>query len=459
MNQKYSDVSAAVTKNGSEFKRKLTKSPFVRGLEYGNNHDGYWTYESMVLQLEDCIDVLSHTHPQFEYLFLFDHSNGHDRLQPQGLSISKISIKHGGKQPIMRDSLLTYNEFGPFHSSSSLLQPGMCQSMQFKATYSGPCYLNDEEKIARKLDVRLGKTREKDMIKHILIENLKAAGILNPTGTKKQLQEQSIRFGLPIKATKEVITEGQIGRQKGALQILFEKGWIDPDHIWEYTTEGKKESVSSIQTEEISEQPIDPTGCNFSIKALLLLQWDFISELTLLQFHGRNIGAIVDRSPKCHPEIAGEGIEYAQALSKFLYRRSPISEKQTKSKFLKLVAASTNHLTVLSIQRIRSCSKKARSYMKMYKTLGSVAVDDNLLNDKHSIMEGAIKIYCKLKREGKTHRSVSDRNVGDVNDIERSIPLDINTNTNSDNDKAVSNKNGHLKKELIKLLLDKMTCM
>ena len=95
----------------------------------------------------------------------------------------------------------------------------------------------------------------------------------------------------------------------------------------------------------------------------------------------------------------------------------------------------------------------------MYKALASVTVDDNLVNDKHSIMEGAIKIYCKLKREGKTHRSVSDRNVGDVNDIERCIPLDTNTNTNSDNDKAISNKNGHVKKELIKLLLDKMTCM
>ena len=67
MIQKYSDVSAAVTKNGSEFKPQLTKSPFVCELEYGNNHDGYWTYESMVLQLEDCIDVLSHTHPDFDY--------------------------------------------------------------------------------------------------------------------------------------------------------------------------------------------------------------------------------------------------------------------------------------------------------------------------------------------------------------------------------------------------------
>ena len=53
------------------------------------------------------IDVLNHTHPHFEFLFLFDHSNGHDRLRPEGLSTTKISMKHGGQQPIMRDSILT----------------------------------------------------------------------------------------------------------------------------------------------------------------------------------------------------------------------------------------------------------------------------------------------------------------------------------------------------------------
>ena len=51
---------------------------------------------------------------------------------------------------------------------------------------------------------------------------------------------------------------------------------------------------------------------------------------------------------------------------------------------------------------------------------------------------------------------MSDRNVGDVNEIERSIPLDINNTTQ---DSFVSNGNDHAKEELIGLLLDKMTCM
>jgi hypothetical protein len=39
-------------------------------------------------------------------------------------------------------------------------------------------------------------------------------------------------------------------------------------------------------------------------------QMDFIEEETLLQYHGRQLGVIIDRTPKCHPEMAGEGIEY-----------------------------------------------------------------------------------------------------------------------------------------------------
>jgi hypothetical protein len=46
----------------------------------------------MVLQLEDCIDCLQVLFPSYEYHFLFDHSNGHDRMQPEGLN-AKIIIK------------------------------------------------------------------------------------------------------------------------------------------------------------------------------------------------------------------------------------------------------------------------------------------------------------------------------------------------------------------------------
>jgi hypothetical protein len=45
----YVDEKSAKQKYGTSKKHMLTKSPFVRLLEYSSNNDGYWTYEAMVL--------------------------------------------------------------------------------------------------------------------------------------------------------------------------------------------------------------------------------------------------------------------------------------------------------------------------------------------------------------------------------------------------------------------------
>ena len=130
---------------------------------------------------------------------------------------------------------------------------------------------------------------------------------------------------------KEVISEGWVGKQKGALQILFERGWIDPMQIQQYTSDGMKETSSIQPNCNVGVTTlIDPTGCKFSIKSLMLLQKDFTNEVTLLQYHAGELGAIVDRSPKCHPEIAGEGIEYAWALSKFFIEDLPFLKKEQR---------------------------------------------------------------------------------------------------------------------------------
>ena len=115
--KKYSDTEAANARLGCSTKQDLTSTPFVRSLDYGANTNGYWSYDHMVVQFEDCIDVLQYLHPDFDFMFIFDHSNGHDRLQSDGLSISKINVKHGGKQPHMRSSELSSEHFGPFHNS------------------------------------------------------------------------------------------------------------------------------------------------------------------------------------------------------------------------------------------------------------------------------------------------------------------------------------------------------
>eukprot|EP00986_Skeletonema_menzelii_P015903 scaffold12932_cov97-Skeletonema_menzelii.AAC.1 len=48
--------------NGKTSKDFLKESPFAVMFDYGTNSEGYWTYDRMVLQLEDCIDVLDALH-------------------------------------------------------------------------------------------------------------------------------------------------------------------------------------------------------------------------------------------------------------------------------------------------------------------------------------------------------------------------------------------------------------
>ena len=92
---------------------------------------------------------------------------------------------------------------------------------------------------------------------------------------------------------------------------------------------------------------------------------DFLEEKTLLQYYGDQMGIIVDPTPKCHPELAGEGIEYAWGCAKGSYRRLPIKEKKSKQNFKKSVKKVLLE-EVLSTNRIRMFSRRARQYTLAY---------------------------------------------------------------------------------------------
>jgi hypothetical protein len=251
----------------------------------------------MVLQLEDCLDVLQVLFPTFDFVFLFDHSNGHDRMQPRGLNISKISKNYGGKQPLMRDSTIDDATcFGPYHDMTYPLQLNGKQVMTFTEEDKGPFYLTPEQREKRKYDICTGKMIEKYYVKSRLVEMLQEMNIKNPVGSFKQLQRQCTQLGLPIKYTEEKLAQGWANKAKGAFQVLYERGWIDPHNYKKYTEKGQVGDMGMVLEET-------------SINMLMKKQSDFLHELTLLQYYGQKLGVQVDRTPKCHPEMAGEGIE------------------------------------------------------------------------------------------------------------------------------------------------------
>ncbi len=90
LNENYLDAQSAIEKRGNAAKPPLTSSPFVLEFEYRINAQGYRSYEHMVMQLEDCIDCLTVLYPHIDFVFLLDHSCGHDRQRDDGLNVAKV---------------------------------------------------------------------------------------------------------------------------------------------------------------------------------------------------------------------------------------------------------------------------------------------------------------------------------------------------------------------------------
>jgi hypothetical protein len=148
---------------GTPDKKPLTleKLPlFLVFFEYGENREGYWAYNNMVLQFEDAVDVLKVMHPEFDFVFLFDHSAGHARQQPDGLNQHRMNKAFGGKAVLMRDTLIQ-QEQGFLDHFPRILQPGDIQSLVFlPASDAGPFWMSDAEKEDSRHDKHLGITTQ-----------------------------------------------------------------------------------------------------------------------------------------------------------------------------------------------------------------------------------------------------------------------------------------------------------
>jgi hypothetical protein len=403
--KEYSDVSAALDKRGTSAEQPLPSSPFVVEFEYGVTGQGYWTYDHMVLQFEDCVDVVNVLYDQYEYIFLFDHSCGHDRKRPDGLCVNSIRKGFGGKQTKMRETQIKLDDYLGTYRHEFICPVGSFQQMSFKEGHAGPFWMSATEKEYYRKDRPTGKTIKRFRKKSDLLKDLQAKNV-SAKGTKDELQVLCKNKDVPIEEELAEVVEGWEEKAKGMLQILWERGFIDPaKRKEEYTVDGKKDAFGNIIRET-------------SLKHLMSLLTDFIEEETLLQYHGRLLGVRVERTPKCHPEIAGEGVEYDWGCGKGVYRRLPISEKRTKTKFRESVRKCLDSTRVLTVQRRRLFSKRARQYMLAYSILDNsdeLAESEGVDDEKKPHMTAFL--IEKIVKQYKSHRSAADFDAGFINRI------------------------------------------
>ena len=90
--------------------------------------------------------------------------------------------------------------------------------------------------------------------------------------------------------------------------------------------------------------------------------------------------------------------------------------------------------------------------MKLYKAIEQINSEETKLVQRHSVLEDTMKLYSKMKKVNKSHRSVIAMNLRDVRSIASSDNPVANTMSQSHN-------NIEVKDGMIGLLLKKMNSM
>jgi len=130
------------------------------------------------------------------------------------------------------------------------------------------------------------------------------------------------------------------------------------------------------------------------------------NEKSQLEYVCESLGVEALITTKYHAEYAGEGIEYSWGASKAVYRRYPLASKKGKENFDKLVSKCISR-ELLTNDRIRKFSRRARSYMLTYKSLDYIHEDGGEESKMTSNTITHTKIES-MKKILKSHRAALD---------------------------------------------------
>lgn len=380
----------------------------MRLFHAGQNNEGYWTSSHAKLQLEDATDVLSVVYPRHDFVFKFDQSAGHTKKRKNGLAANKMNVSWGGKAPEMRETEI--KELGPHNP---ILTIGEIQHMVFRECDPGPFYVSDDQKAATKYDVTLtNETIKRKKVKAELLVELRKAGY---DTTKKrylvsELEALCRERNIPLTADEPKVIQGWLGKPKGMLQILYERGHIDTKSIKSYTKTGRKEDYDE-------EENLTEDGKKYCLTYLMENCEDFKNELTDLEHLAEELSAPKTKysilfTPKFHCELAGEGIEYSWGAAKRFYRKQSLKDKKTFQQFIELVKTSISRINV---QMARRFAGRARGYMLAYMHM-KMKEQEQSTPEEDSKKEVRIKIeksHEYTEKIRKTYVSHRDANVID----------------------------------------------
>jgi hypothetical protein len=169
------------------------------------------------------------------------------------------------------------------------------------------------------------------------------------------------------------VIEGYVGKSKGAKQIAWERGLVEEAVEKQYY-------YKVLSNEKFHELLLNDVAYKlahrFNLYLILRQCDDFKNEISQMAYVVEALGGLLVSTPKCHPELAGEGIEYCWGNSKRYYRRSRTQTTIAVNDelFLKMVEDSIRNDGInppLSLERVRRFARKARMYKLAYYTIAN----------------------------------------------------------------------------------------
>jgi hypothetical protein len=332
------------------------------------------------------VDVVEALWPGEQLVFEVDHSSGHTKTKSNGLQVSEMNKGVGGKQRKMRSSEIIEGCLGDY--AGKCLKVGDVQSMVFLDTEQPhfspynqlPKYDQDKD--------HMSESQKKSCQTQIDKEKADRQEKINAYKKKNNNAEPSPSRFPEIDET--MVIRGYVGQAKGVQQVLWERGlWRDKMIM----TKNQSDLNKLILARKGLPDP------DFNADAILGSCPDFQGEKSALSEVVETRGHILLLSVKCHPEMAGCGVEYCWGISKRTFRKDNRSrDQQTSKNLVKRVRDTLCHKTVLRLDRVWAFERRTRTYMYMYRDIGLNKEDGSL---SYTDLEEQMKL-CK------THRNIEE---------------------------------------------------
>ena len=337
-------------------------------------------------QVEELLDTVGWIHPELQVILEVDHSSGHLKTKEDGLNIDGMNLGCGGKQRKLRETVIkddtclgsTLQYIARLPSGQEIvykrLEIGDIQHFEFTDNDLPPFFDCRAEKYNREMNAA-----EKDEFAKSYVAK-----------QRKKKKDNNLEVDISSIIYPEI--EGYVGKQKGIYQILIERGM--------YTigkTKGKQ-TQADIDKRIAEGKIIEYLEDQYNAHYLLSSCSDFMEEKTILQELVESRGHILITSPKCHPELAGCGIEYSWGKIKMTFRRE-VNDTVSKNLHSNIVESIDRSM---SLERVWKYDRKTRDYRRAY-------IERALQLQQSSGTEASsFEILEKMRKIYKTHRNIGE---------------------------------------------------